>query len=111
MNNHRNSMSAVAKTPPFANPKVNKAIPKVNRAKAQSRVSGILSAQADGKLYFERLTSFRAAQNHLPHKGEVRYSEVMRPGIKLKIENGKLKIFVATSLYIKFFKIFEILKP
>ena len=81
-------MSAVAKTPHFAIPKVNKAIPKVNRAKAQSRVSGILSAQADGKLYFEFLKRISVPQNHLPHKGEVRYSEVMRP---CSIKNEKLR--------------------
>ena len=59
--------------------KVNQAISKVNQAIAQSRPSGILCAPAHGKLYFALLTSFRASQNNLPHKGEVRYSEVMRP--------------------------------
>jgi len=59
--------------------KVNPVISKVNQAIAQSRPSGILCAPAHGKLYFALLTSFRASQNNLPHKGEVRYSEVMRP--------------------------------
>jgi hypothetical protein len=42
----------------------------VNRANAQSRDSGILCALAHGKLYFALLTSFSAAQNHLPRYGE-----------------------------------------
>jgi hypothetical protein len=43
---------------------------KVNRANSQSRPSGILCALAHGKLYFALLTSFSAAQNHLPRHGE-----------------------------------------
>jgi hypothetical protein len=49
--------------------KAGKVYSKVNGAYSQSRPSGILFAQANGKLYFERLETFRAAQNHLPHKG------------------------------------------
>ena len=51
-------------------PKVNRANSTVNKANAQSRPSGILCALAHGKLYFALLTSFSAAQNHLPRKGE-----------------------------------------
>ena len=51
--------------------KVNTVISKVNRAKAQSRPSGILFAQANGKLYFEFLKRISGTQNHLPHKGNV----------------------------------------
>jgi hypothetical protein len=63
---------------------VNPAYIKVNRAYSQSRPSGILCALAHGKLYFEHPERFRAAQNNLPHKGEGRYSEVMRPFQKTK---------------------------
>ena len=51
----------------------------VNRANTQFGYGGILCAQAHGKLYFEVLKRISAPQNHLPHKGEVRYSEVVRP--------------------------------
>ena len=51
-------------------PKVNRANLTVNKANAQSRDSGILCALAHGKLYFALLTSFSAAQNHLPRNGE-----------------------------------------
>lgn len=51
-------------------PKVNRANLTVNKSNAQSRSSGILCALAHGKLYFALLTSFSAAQNHLPRKGE-----------------------------------------
>ena len=84
MNYSCNPASAVSDLPPFAIPKVSPAIPKVSRANAQSRPCGILFAQANGKLYFEFLKKISVPQNHLPHKGEVRYSEVMRPGIKFK---------------------------
>jgi hypothetical protein len=50
--------------------KVNNANITVNRANTQSRDSGILCALAHGKLYFALLTSFSAAQNHLPRSGE-----------------------------------------
>jgi hypothetical protein len=50
--------------------KVSNAYSKVNRANTQSRQSGILCALAHGKLYFALLTSFSAAQNHLPRHGE-----------------------------------------
>ena len=46
--------------------KVNRTDMKVSRANAQSRPSGILIAHAIGKLCFALLTSFSAAQNHLP---------------------------------------------
>jgi hypothetical protein len=46
--------------------KVNMVNMKVSRANAQSRLSGILIAHAIGKLCFALLTSFPAAQNHLP---------------------------------------------
>ena len=97
-------MNNSTQTAPFVRPKVNKANPKVNRAKAQSRPSGILLAQANGKLYFEFLKRISGTQNHLPHKGEVRYSEVMRPCIKFK-QTGS---FIASVPYFKFLKI---LKP
>ncbi|MDR1895167.1 MAG: hypothetical protein LBR10_00055 [Prevotellaceae bacterium] len=45
---------------------VNPANIKVNEANAQSRLSGISSAPANGKLCFALLTSFYAAQNHAP---------------------------------------------
>jgi len=41
-----------------ANCKVNRANSKVNRANPQSRLSGILFAIANGKLYFEALKTF-----------------------------------------------------
>ena len=48
-----------------ANPKCNRAITTVNRAIAQSRPSGILFAQANGKLCFEYLKTFSVPENHL----------------------------------------------
>ena len=90
MNNRCKPSSELPSMPPFVTSKVNQAIPKVNRAKAQSRHSGILLAQANGKLYFEFLKSISVPQNHLPRKGEVRYSEVMRP-FQLKMKNYELR--------------------
>ena len=52
-----------------ANGKVGRAISKINGAYTPSRRSRISFAPANGKLYFERLETFQAAQNHLPHKG------------------------------------------
>jgi hypothetical protein len=49
--------------------KVSRANSTVNKANAQS-AERILFAQANGKLYFALLTSFSAAQNHLPRHGE-----------------------------------------
>jgi hypothetical protein len=78
-------MQNLIQTPPLLHlsqdqtAEVSPANPKVNWAIAQSRPSGILFASANGKLYFEFLKSISVPQNHLPHKGEVRYSEVMRP--------------------------------
>jgi hypothetical protein len=46
--------------------KVNMTDMTVSRANAQSRLSGILFAPANSKLCFALLTSFSAAQNHLP---------------------------------------------
>jgi hypothetical protein len=42
---------------------------KANRANAQSRLSGILFALANGKLYFEFLKIFPVPENHLPLQG------------------------------------------
>jgi hypothetical protein len=50
----------------MANMNVSGANIKVSRANAQSRPSGILIARAISKLCFGLLTSFSAAQNHLP---------------------------------------------
>jgi len=64
-----------------ANPKFNRAYSIINRAIAQSRICGNLFAPANSKLCFALLTSFYAAQNHLPHNrtamGET-HSEVAR---------------------------------
>ena len=103
MNYRKNPASAVSDLPPSAIPKVNPAIQKVSRANAQSRPSGILFAQANGKLYFERLTTFRAAQNHLPHKGEGLHSEVMRP---YSIKNEELRIKRAQSAVLQAFNLY-----
>jgi hypothetical protein len=60
-------------------PKVRLTNYKVNRANIQSRLSGILFAQANSKLCFALLTSFPAAQNNLPfYKGGI-HSEVVHP--------------------------------
>jgi len=45
----------------------------VNGANAQSRPSGILFAQANGKLYFEFLKIFSVPENHLPLQGAKRF--------------------------------------
>jgi hypothetical protein len=46
--------------------KVNFANSKVNNANIQYRHSGILFAQANGKLCFEVLKTFSVPENHLP---------------------------------------------
>jgi hypothetical protein len=76
-------MSRMSHTSSTKTAAVNPAYMKVNRAYSQSRPCGILFALANGKLYFEHPETFRDAQNHLPHKGEGRYSEVMRPLVKI----------------------------
>jgi hypothetical protein len=83
MQNHIQTQPPLLLMSPLQPTSPNKsANPKVNRAKAQSRPSGILFAQANGKLYFEFLKIISVPQNNLPPcctAGEVRYSEVMRP--------------------------------
>jgi hypothetical protein len=62
--------------------KVSRANLRVSRANAQSRLSGILFATANSKLCFALLTSFSAAQNHLPRSLEAgggTHSEVVHP--------------------------------
>ena len=54
---------------------------KINKAKAQSRHSGISFAPANGKLCFEQRKTFAASQNHLPPTtvvGGSAHSEVVR---------------------------------
>jgi len=63
-------------------PKSNRTNSKVNRANAQSRLSGILFALANGKLYFECLKIFSVPENHLPQRGRT-HSEVARSLIQL----------------------------
>jgi len=58
-----------AATAGYPSPKSIRAISKVNRANAQSRLSGILFALANGKLYFECLKIFSVPENHLPFQG------------------------------------------
>jgi hypothetical protein len=53
----------------LANRKVNPVYLTVNGADAQSRQSGILFAQANGKLYFECLKIFSAPENTCPCRG------------------------------------------
>jgi hypothetical protein len=82
---------------PATDTEINQANSKVNRANAQSRPSGILFAPANGKLYFELLISFCAAQNNLPPspKAEGRtHSEVARPKEYFRYEKGRQSICI-----------------
>jgi len=92
-------MSSMSPLFPFSPQK--SANPKVNRAKAQSRHSGILFAHANGKLYFEFLKIISVPQNNLPPccaAGEVRYSEVMRPFRKSHYYSGSLHRIPQSSI-------------
>jgi len=66
MQNNRQNSTAKSIS---ADSKVCTVIPQVNGANAQSRLSGILFAQANGKLYFEELKIFSVPENHLPLRG------------------------------------------
>ena len=55
---------------------------KVNKAIDKSRLSGILFAPANSKLYFEVLKIISAPQNNLPLKRGGKYSKVAFPSKK-----------------------------